>query len=114
MSLIFRENFLPLYSFLPSLCASGTELCPVKIDNAANTLNKVVRHAVYTCCTVKGCNIVYTYLYATVSKEVAHLPTKFTLLRRLLSNKSLVYEFLLAHLAYIRYTEVAGVTPRMN
>ena len=65
------------------MCASGTELCHVKIGNTANSPNKVVRHAVHTCCTVKGCNIVYTYLYMTVANEVAYLPAKFTLHKKL-------------------------------
>ena len=51
--LIFTEkNFTT--SFIPSLCASGTELCHVKIGNIANSPNKVTRLAVYICCTVKG------------------------------------------------------------
>ena len=33
-----------------TMCALGTELCNVKIGNRANSPNKVVRHAVYTCC----------------------------------------------------------------
>ena len=47
--------------------------------------NKVTRHAVYTCCMVKGCNIFHTYLYRTAANEVhvAHLPTKFTLHEKL-------------------------------
>ena len=44
-----------------------------------------MRLALYTCFTVKGHNIVYTYLYMymTAAKEVAHLPTKFTLHKKL-------------------------------
>ena len=45
--------------------------------------NKVARPAAYTCCTVKRCNSVYTYLYTTAANEAAHLPTKFTLHEKL-------------------------------
>ena len=51
----FFSNFTP--SFIHFLCASDTELCHVKIGNTANSPNKVTRHAVYTCCTVKDCNL---------------------------------------------------------
>ena len=51
----------------------------VKIGNTTNGPNKVARHAVYTCCTVRGCNIVYTYIYITAANKAAPPPTKFKL-----------------------------------
>ena len=65
MSLIFTQKILPLVSIL--------------FSNTANSPNEVAKHAVYTCCTVNGCNIVYTYLCTTAANEVTHLPIKFTL-----------------------------------
>ena len=64
------------------MCASGTGLCLVKIGNTVNSPNQVARHDVYTFCTVKGFNIVYTYLYTTATND-AHLTTRFTLHKQL-------------------------------
>ena len=70
LTLILTENCLPLVSFL---------FCVLEADkHTANGPNKAARHAVYACCTVKGCNIVYTYLYTTAVNH-AHPTTKFTL-----------------------------------
>ena len=46
-----------------------------------------------SCCTVKGCNIVYTYLYTTAANKihVAQLPAKFAL------NEKLDGYFLINH-----------------
>ena len=79
MTLIFTETF---YDYFPSIFASGTELCHVKFGNKAISPKEVARYAVYTCCRVKGCNIVYKYLNATAA-NYAHLTTKFTLYRQL-------------------------------
>ena len=73
----FNIKFLPLVSFLFVVCL-GKECCHVKNGNTANSPNKMARHAVDTCCIVKGCNIAYTYLYMTAANE-AHLPKKFTI-----------------------------------
>ena len=81
-------------------------LCHVKIENTANSPKKVTRHAVYTCCTLKGCNIVYTYMYKTAANKSTPNNKVYTTqeVGWVLSNKSLVYEFFLVHLAYIHYT----------
>ena len=71
------------HCFLPFLFALGIELCHVKIGNTANSPKKVARHALYSCCTVKVCNMAYTYLYTTAVNEVTHLPTKFSLHEKL-------------------------------
>ena len=76
------KNYLTV-GFFPFSCASGPRLCHVKIGNRANSPNKVARHAVYTCCTMKECNIVYAYLYTTAANKIAHLLTKFTLDKKL-------------------------------
>ena len=50
----------------------------------------MARHAAYTCCTVKGYNILYTYLYTTWE------------VRWVLSSKPLVYEIFLVHLGHTK------------
>ena len=112
MSLFLTNNFTP--SFIHYLCASGTKFRHVKIANTVTVPTKWVRNAVYTGCKDKGCNIVYTYLYTTAANEVAHLPTKFTLHKRLGGYFATNCQYRIVQLAYIHHTELAGAIRWMD
>ena len=105
MNLSFTDNFLPLVSFL---------FCHVKIGNTGNSPNKVARHAVCTCCTVKGCNIVSTYLYTTAAND-AHLTTNFTLHKQLCGYFLINHQYTkFFHSTYEDAGSVAGATRRVD